>query len=363
VWLSWKPAGVRTFNELIEAFQSRYPRAMVSVSYVPSGELRAALDEAAANDRLPSIVLAPSSWGPELNESGIIIDLSGQPTDELKAVIHPLAWSQVDFSGRVLGLPVQMHGNVLYRNRGLANIPAATVEGLVSTAQAFRGTSNVGQSLDFGFEVAGPLSLACGGILIQRGAPPDLESEVAPCWLGLLADLSLAGPVGFHTQEDRQRFELGEAGWLIESTERYDDFREALGSDALAVDPWPVYQSSGEPLAGYVWTENAYFSVGLSEEQFAMAWALVTSLVSAEAQAAFSNPTGASNLPVRAAVNPLVGPPAQMYEAILGGTALPLWSPDPIHLEILERAARAVSVQGATVDTALRRAIDELGDV
>jgi ABC-type glycerol-3-phosphate transport system substrate-binding protein len=363
VWLSWKPAGVRAFNELIQAFQSRFPQVMFSVSYVPAEGLRSAIEEAATSGALPSVFLAPSIWGPELMQAGIIFDVSEQPTDELEAVIHPLAWSQTTSAGQMLGLPVQMHGNVLYRNRGLVSVPAATVEGLVATAQTFRGTTNVGQSLDFGFDAVGPFSLACGGALIQQSAPPDLETDVAPCWLRLLRELSLAGPVGFNTQEDFMRFEAGEAGWLIESTERYDDFRTALGSDAVAVDPWPVYQSTGEPLAGFVWTENAYFTTALQEDEFSMAWAFVTSLLSAQSQAALSNPTGASNLPVHAATVPLVGPPAQMRAAILGGTALPLWSPDPRYMEALERAARAVSVQGAEVETALRRAIDELGDV
>ena len=51
---------------------------------------------------------------------------------------------------------------------------------------------------------------------------------------------------------------------------------------------------------------------------------------------------------------------AAMHAAVRSGTALPLWSLDPIHIEILERAARAVSLQGAEPETAQRRAVEEL---
>jgi hypothetical protein len=52
-----------------------------------------------------------------------------------------------------------------------------------------------------------------------------------------------------------------------------------------------------------------------------------------------------------------------MYQALLGGVSRPLDPPAAEIAEILERAARAVAVQGTSVELALRRALEELADV
>ncbi len=113
LWVTWKPESIRALNELIETFQSRNPDIAFAVSYVPADELRAAVDEVSATGDLPSLILAPSTWAVELFESGLTQDLSNQPTDEFRMQIHPLPWAQATHGGQVLGIPVQMHGNVL----------------------------------------------------------------------------------------------------------------------------------------------------------------------------------------------------------------------------------------------------------
>jgi hypothetical protein len=52
-----------------------------------------------------------------------------------------------------------------------------------------------------------------------------------------------------------------------------------------------------------------------------------------------------------------------MYRAVLGGSPIPLEPARAKYVEILERAARAVAVQGTPVEIALQRALEELGDV
>jgi len=363
LWLTWKPEGVRALNELIESFQSRHPGFSFAISYVPADELRTALDEAQASGTLPALILAPSTWARELFESGLTQDLSDQPTDEFRMLVHPLPWAQANDQGQVLGIPVQMHGNVLYRNRELAPIPAGTLEGLVEADQALRGTFNEGVAQDYGFKTAAPFAAACGGQLMQDGSAPDLENPVVRCWLELLRDLAPAGPVVFNSDEDRALFEGGQAGWLIESTENFDQLSEALGEGVLTIDPWPVYQETGESLAGYVWTENAYFASNLKPEDFEAAWEFVGFLLSEDSQLALSNPNGAGHIPVHISAPALPGHVGQMLSALLEGTALPTVYPRPEYVEVLERAARAVSVLGTPVDLALQRAIAELANV
>ncbi len=363
IWLSWGPEGVRALNDLIRTFQSDHPGATFAVAYVPADELRPTLDQAAAGRQLPSLFLAPSRWGPELRQAGMIQDLADQPIDQVRAIVHSLAWSQVTQEDQVLGLPVQLEGNVLYRNRELSPVPAATVEGLVESARRFRGTPAVGINLDFGYSTIVPFGSACGGQIVQPGSLPDLQGPLGPCWLALLQELSRAGPVAFNSDLDREAFQSGKAGWLIESTELYETLAAGLGEAAVAVDPWPIYEASGEPLAGYVWGENIYFRNGMEPAELELAWEFSTFLLSAEAQQALSSPFGAGNLPVHAGTLPLVGVYGLMYQALLSGVARPLEPQATEIAEILERAARAVAVQGTPVEIALRRALEELADV
>lgn len=363
LWVTWKPEGVRALNELIESFQSRNPGISFAVSYIPADELRAAMEEAGAAGTLPSLILAPSMWAAELFESGLTQDLSDQPTDEFRAMVHPLPWAQATHQGQVLGIPVRMHGNVLYRNRELARIPASTLDGLVQADLRLRGTFNEGVAQDYGFQVAAPFAAACGGQLMLDGSAPDLKDPVARCWLELLRDLAPAGPVVFNSEQDRELFEAGQAGWLIESTEIFDKLSEALGEGELTIDRWPVNQKTGESLAGYVWTENIYFSSDLKPEDFDPAWEFVAFLLSEESQLALSNPNGAAHIPVHISSPPLPGHVGQMHSALLQGTALPTLDLRPEYIEVLERAARAVSVLGTPVELALQRAIAELAAV
>jgi len=360
LWVTWKPDSVRALNELIETFQSRNPEIEFKLSYIPADELRAAIDEART---LPSLILAPSTWASELFETGLTQDLSDHPTDEFRILVHPLPWAQATYDGQVLGIPVQMHGNVLYRNRELAPIPAGTVEGLVRADEALRGTFNEGVAQDYGLSIVAPFAAACGGQLMLDGLAPNLEDPLARCWLELIRDLTPAGPVFFNSNEDLELFESGKAGWLIDSTQEFDRLSEALGEAGLTIDRWPVNQATGEPLAGYVWTENVYFSSELDPEDFDAAWDFVGFLLSEDSQLTLSNPNGAAHVPVHISAPPLPGHVGQMHTALLQGTALPTSILRAEYIEVLERAARAVSVLGTPVEIALQRAIAELAAV
>ncbi|MFQ5942136.1 MAG: ABC transporter substrate-binding protein [Anaerolineales bacterium] len=363
LWMSWKPEALRELNDLIETFQSQYPGYSFAVSYVPVEDLRTALDDAEATGRLPSLVLAPSTWARELFEAGLTQELTEHPTDEFRVLVHPLPWAQTNHEGRVLGIPIQMRGNVLYRNRELAPIPAGTIEAMVERDAVLRGSFNEGVAQDYGFQNAAPFAVACGGLLMLDGSAPDLEDPVVRCWLELIRDLTPAGPVVFNSDEDREKFEAGQAGWLIESTERFEELSEALGEGGLKIDAWPVYEQTGESVAGYVWTENVYFSSTVGPPDFDAAWEFIGFLLSEDSQLALSNPNGAAHIPVHISAPPLPGHVGQMHAALLEGTALPTSSPRPEYVEVLERAARAVSVLGTPVELALQRAIAELAAV
>jgi hypothetical protein len=253
-----------------------------------------------------------------------------------------------------------MHGYVLYRNRRLAQVPAASLPDLIETARLLRGTGNVGAALDFGYRFTLPHAQACGDGLLTPDSAPVVDGALGLCWLTVLRDLSRAGPVVFNTEEDMQLFLSGGAAWFVGSSELYPLLARSLGESDLAVDEWPVYPETGGRLAGYVWTENAYLSPGLSQDDLQVAWTFALAMLTAEAQLSWSQVVHGSHLPAFALVDPTDAGVAALHAAVRSGMAQPLWSIDPDHIAILERAARAVSLQGTEPETAQRRAIEEL---
>ena len=74
----------------------------------------------------------------------------------------------------------------------------------------------------------------------------------------------------------------------------------------------------------------------------------------------FSQGTRGGHIPVLVNLEPDAADVAAMHAALLDGAPLPLWPEVQTYTETLERAARAVSLQGADPETAQRRAIEEL---
>ncbi len=360
IWASWGPEAMRGLNDRIESFQSEHPNVSFSLAFIPGETMRQRVEQANNRGELPTLYFGPSNWGPSLQEAGALIDVRSMITPEFQRSLQPLAWRQVSYRGEVLGVPLHMHGNVLYRNRALAAVPAANLRDLLQTARSLRGTSFVGAALDFGYRYSTPHAEACGGSILSRDAPPAIDGPLGLCWLQLLQALSTAGPVVLNTDEDYELFASGGAAWWVGSTELHDQLADAIGSLNLAVDPWPVYEATGGRMAGYVWTENAYFSPDLDEDTLLSAWAFVSALMTPEAQFLFTQGNWGSHIPVLNDVEPEAAKVAAMQAALLSGSPLPLWPEAEAYTDTLERAARAVSLQGADPETAQRRAIEEL---
>ncbi len=75
----------------------------------------------------------------------------------------------------------------------------------------------------------------------------------------------------------------GRAGWIIDGTWNLTLLIEALGTDKLAIDPWPVYGPGR--LSGYVQSENIYLSSQSEGVDRRAAWQFIEFLLSAQAQA------------------------------------------------------------------------------
>lgn len=289
LYFDWSPPEIQALEDLLADFQRDHPGIEIQLTYIPEVELQSrgttALEEADG----PTLLMGPSIWGPELASQGLIRDIGEALSPEMISRIHPMAWSQVESGERVMGLPIEMKGIVLYRNDAIIGDRPGSVDELVLAAQAARSSEVVGASLDFDLLNVLPFLQTCGGELNLDPDQPPFTLEAGLCWLRLLNRLGRSGPPVFGGPEDLIAFREGRSALLIESSDLLHQLRAELGEDNVQIDSWPRYSGSEADLRGYVWTETIYFSAAMSQADFEASWALATFLLAPESQQALAS--------------------------------------------------------------------------
>jgi ABC-type glycerol-3-phosphate transport system substrate-binding protein len=344
----------------VDQFSANHPFVEFRINFFPPETMKAELESALEVGTQPSVFFAPTTWGYEFHRAGNLRDVSSYLIPEYELELKPLALESVFSDAVYFGVPLRMEGTVLYRNRSLAPMPPATMEDLIESSQGIQGLETEGAILDFSFLNSGSQSQACEVSFTDEVGIEAFQGEAGQCWLQLLQTWSEAGPVLFASSEDSIAFEAGQAGWIMDDTSNTRRYIAALEETNLAVDPWPVYGNTNNRLAGYVWSEAAHFPAASDEEDFNASIAFILSLLESETQLSLSGERGGNQIPVRAGIEPTSGLMAQLLIAIDEGTPLPHGVQQYWYIEVMERAARAVSVQGTTVELAHLRAIDEL---
>jgi ABC-type glycerol-3-phosphate transport system substrate-binding protein len=339
---------MQTLIDAIHGFKARHPQVEFDISYYPTDQLKPAFEAAAAAHQGPSVLFGPSTWGRAFADQGWTRDLAPLLLPGQQSSIQPVVWGQVADSTRVLGLPLTLEGYVLYRNTNLAPDPAASVADLVQTAQALKTEKGIGASLDFGFIFSAPQLQTCGAALNTQAVLPFDETQ-GECWLGLMQRLGQAGKPVFNNDQDRAQFLAGKSAWLIDSTLQVDQLAQTLGTNTLAIDPWPVDEANGGRLNGYVWSENAYLTTSSSNADLEASWAFLAYLLAPEIQAAMDDVEGARRIPSVVGVG-LADPLLSQARAVLE-TSLP--RPFPGDLNRLS----------GPLDTALRLVVGQAGDI
>lgn len=357
IWLSWNPDAVHSLTLLVEAFSSLHPGVEFSITYVPAEEIVPRLISPTEQVQPPTIFLAPSRHGPELLGGGTIRDLRMQLPTGLPEQLYPLAWSQVRFGEAVLGVPIRQQGNVLFRNRILAPRPAANLTELLETADELRSVGLTGAYFDFATEFSAPFADSCDADFAPLEGPNGFTDSGGLCWLELLQLMSAAGPVTIGGQEDLLLFEQSQSGWYIGSTEEVERLNQSLGENALSIDRWPLYAGTGRRLSGFVWTENAYLHSDVGETDLPANLEFLLFLISPEAQLTLAGSHGGKFHSVRPSVQPEDPQLVQIKAALELGVPLPIWAGTISYHEALERAIRAVSIQGTDPPSAYERAL------
>jgi ABC-type glycerol-3-phosphate transport system substrate-binding protein len=346
--------------EVIERYQQEHPEVEFAITYRPRDDLLDAFETAAVSGQGPSILLGPSVWGPSLREQGFVLNLSPLLDPGMESNVHPIAWTQATQGTQLLGLPLELHGIVLYRNRTLAPQPVGELEEWLQIAAQMKIEDQQALAPDLGLVTSLPMMAACGQDIFDVRGELLLFERGGGCWLELLAKIGDLGEVIFDTDEDSQLFMNGRAAWVIASTEMRDELIEAIGVTNLKVDPWPLYGTDGFPLRGFTWSENAYLVAGSTESDLESSWNFVQFLFGPDGQEILSDPGGAAHIPTTSALEP---PDSLMLEAssmLRAGVPLPLESELELVQEPLLAAIQAVVLQGADPDFALRMAEERL---
>jgi maltose-binding protein MalE len=361
IWISYEPLELESFQAAIDSFALNHPDLAFALTYYPEDQILEAFQTLAPQGRGPTILIGPSRWGQGLYEAGDILDLSALIDADLEEDIFPAAWTQARTEFAVMGLPLELKGVLLYRNRSLVEQSPATVSDWIAAQADLAVEEGYETQLDMGFTYSGSFLSTCGGRLESLADRSQLWGPLGLCWLGLLSELGSEATPVFNSEADLQAFINGKNPWLIDLAERRPELRAALGEDNLSVNPWPVYSNQSLPLQGYVWTENIYVASGTPSANLEAAWAFARYMLSTEAQTLMADPSVAGHIPVVASVeldDPLMVESSAMLRS---GVPWPLGFTDTEFVDVLETAVVNVVQQGSNPVFALNFAQESLG--
>lgn len=360
IWLSWNSKELHSLHRVIDRFLEQNPRTQFSIAYFPDYELAEALQTVKGGSFGPSIVFTPSSWGTWIWSEGLIVDITDRIDEELESSVHPLAWSQVSYQEVLIGLPLELQGVILYRNRGLASAAPENVNDWVDSAMQLREEGKAGIAFDLGFDYAASQIAACDGSVLDEMGRVTIDNPAGYCWLELLSIIREASQVTLNSDEDLVLFEAGQAGWVIDGTWNARRYEEAVGIQNLLIDLWPLYRTTDRRLAGFVWTENAYLMQGLSDVDLEIAWAFMRYLLTPEAQGILSQSSYADHISVLSSLESSDILQRELTAALFQGVPRPIFEDLDLYREPLESAIDAAAVQGADPDLAIEIAISKI---
>ena len=346
LWVGWSQAELTVLYPHLAAFQERFPDIRISVVYFPPDELLQRFQEAAEAGEEPTMIIGPSDWIDLFTKDGLIRDVSGRITEDFMDSILPIAWEGVAINQSIFGLPFSLEGIVLFRNQNVIPETPESLDDVVRLTREIEGTETMGIHLDAGFLYSGAFLQACEGELLGSDGELALTVTAGECWLEILQQWRLAGPVTLNTDVDLETFLSGQSGWLVDGTWNSVSIMEALGADQIAIDPWPIYSQTEMPLAGYAWSRNIFFGSSAEDQDFDAAWILARYLLTEDVQKDFVESTSGQHVPVLKSVTTDQRWLQELMAAMATNIVLPLYPEFSIFTEHLEVAAYDVARRG-----------------
>ena len=362
IWHSWDETRLPILLSVLADFQSVYPDVQFDVFYVPSLDLQASFAAASIEGRAPDILIAPGDWGPELYSQGWVADLSSIAPSPLVNSLNPAAVEGMRYRNSLTGLPVSLEGVVLYHNQRIIPISPPTLDDLISSAKQATTGDVMGAYFDRSFFFSGGHLEGIGGSLMDEDGMPAFNDQKGLEWIELLRGFEFAGPTEFFGDQDVEYFKENRAGFIMESTKRRDELKEALGSANLVIDPWPVSEAGA--LSGYLQSEAIYINPRVMQEDKQIAWMIAESLLSPKAQSELAE---AGLIPAATpetfSANQIVVTDdlvEQAMLAFLGGTAYPGVPEMPFYPPSLDTALGSIFNEGISPEQALQSAEDDI---
>jgi ABC-type glycerol-3-phosphate transport system substrate-binding protein len=351
IWHSLTDPDIATLVEIIADFQNQYPDSQFDVLYLPENIILERYKLALQEGTGPSILLGPSSWVPELVANGLVLNLDSRLLPDLAQRINTAALESGKADVFQAGLPYSLDGVVLYRNQNLVPDLPQTWEDLVEQAQSVPEGEQLGAFLDRGFFYSGANLEALGGSLMEPDGTPAFNSAEGLEWVSLLRAYENAGPTDFLTEQDVERFQSGQVGWIIAQSDIREALADQLGSQKLAIDPWPAYAQTH--LAGYLTSDMIYLNPVGSPQTHDLAWLFAEHVLSAQSQARLSMIGLIPSVLDAPVEDPLI---VQAVAALAGNFPYPADPNMELYRTALDTALQAIFTGGVEPEAALQEA-------
>jgi len=355
IWHSWDEKDRVALDLIIRGFSEIYPDVFFDVLYIPSEDIQSRYEVETREGTGPTLLLGPAEWGPQLFDTGMIKDLKEILPDSLLTSINKPALEASKYRDTLIGLPYAIQGVVLFRNKDIATLSPSSFEELVILAQSSTQGEDIGAILERSFVFSGAHLNGIGGQWMDSDGLPVFNNQRGLAWIALLEQFEEAGPTNFLTDQDVEYFKSGRVGWIIDGTWNIQSLADAIGSDKLAIDPWPSCDEGF--LSGYVLPENIYLSRQTSNDSLEAVRKFIEYCLSPQAQ---SKMIEVGRIP---SINDLQMTDqngnsliAQAMTALAGGTAYPILPEISTYNINIDIALRTIFEEGIQPEQALQDA-------
>ncbi len=358
IWHSKKVEETNSLNAIIAGFKVLYPGVTVQALFVPDNDLRNKFETAVASGSGPTLLIGAADWGPASFNAKLVQDITPMLTAGVLDTLNDAAVASVKYKGAVVGLPINLKGVVMFRNKSIVPEAATTLADLLTKAKAANKGDVVGLDFESGFFFAsGDLSAIGGTLLDPNTGVPMFNDAKGVQWLTNIKSVKEAGfPVENNNDNDVNLFKAGKAGVIIDGTWNAKALSDAIGAENLVIDPWP------SDMSGYVQNDNIYLSSNAAGDDAVASEKFMEYFVSSEAQAMWADvgttAPMAGGIPVVKGME--VADPVEKMEvaAFAGGTAFPVIPQMGAYWDPMNNAILSVLDKGTDPAKALQEAFD-----
>lgn len=183
LWHAKQDAEGDALLAIIDAFQAANPGITVEQVYNPSGTIQDSFVAAAGAGEGPDMIIwANDSVGPWAN-AGLIADISGVVTEELRAQASDTAWGLFEFNGGLWGIPFSAKTLAFFYNKAFVPDAPQTWAEVLEISAELAEDGITGLAFQNGFFHSAGFLFALGGALMDEEGnaafAPDTDGAAA----------------------------------------------------------------------------------------------------------------------------------------------------------------------------------------